>query len=196
LLADKRNRVDKNIHPSNKVLRKRIQMLAAKNPVGIHPSWQSGDDTGLLSSEIKTLSQIIDQPIIASRQHYLRLRFPDTYRSLLQAGIQDDYSMGWASKNGFRASFAAPFYWYDLEKETKTTLLIHPFCYMDATSIFYKRVPVYEAAKELQELTDLVMQYGGEMMAIFHNDFLTQQPEWLEWSQLHEDWLRKYATSS
>jgi hypothetical protein len=196
LLANKRMGVDKNIHPSNKALRIRIQMLAAKNPVGIHPSWQSGDDTGLLSSEIKTLSQIIDQPIIASRQHYLRLRFPDTYQSLLQAGIQDDYSMGWASQNGFRASFAAPFYWYDLEKETKTTLLIHPFCYMDATSIFYKRVPVYEAAKELQELTDLVMQYGGEMMAIFHNDFLTQQPEWLEWTQLHEDWLRKNAPTN
>ncbi len=196
LLADKRMGVDKNIHPSNKALRNRIQMLATKNAVGIHPSWQSGDDTGLLKSELDTLSQMIDQPIAASRQHYLRLRFPDTYRSLLQAGIKDDYSMGWASQNGFRASFAAPFYWYDLEKETKTSLLIHPFCYMDATSIFYKRAPVYEAAKELQELTDLVMQYGGEMIAIFHNDFLTQQPEWLEWTQLHEDWLRKNATAN
>lgn len=171
-------------------------MLAAKSPIGIHPSWQSGDDPSLVLSEINTLTQIIDQPITASRQHFLRLGFPDTYRQLLQAGIKNDYSMGWASQNGFRASFAAPFYWYDLEKETKTSLLIHPFCYMDATAIFYKRAPVYEAAKELQELTDTVMQYGGQMMAIFHNDFLTQQPEWLEWTQLHEDWLRKNAPAS
>lgn len=196
LLADQRMGVDKNIHPSNKALRNRIQMLAAKSPIGIHPSWQSGDDPSLVLSEINTLTQIIDQPITASRQHFLRLGFPDTYRQLLQAGIKNDYSMGWASQNGFRASFAAPFYWYDLEKETKTSLLIHPFCYMDATAIFYKRAPVYEAAKELQELTDTVMQYGGQMMAIFHNDFLTQQPEWLEWTQLHEDWLRKNAPAS
>lgn len=196
LLADKRMGVDKNIHPSNKALRNRIQILAAKNPIGIHPSWQSGDDPSLLLSEMNTLSQIIDKPVAASRQHYLRLHFPDTYRNLLNAGIKDDYSMGWASQNGFRASFAAPFYWYDLEKETKTSLLIHPFCYMDATAIFYKRMPVYEAAKDLQELTDTVMQYGGEIIAIFHNDFLTQQPEWLEWSQIHEDWLRKNAPAS
>ena len=196
LLADQRMGVDKNIHPSNKALRNRIQMLAAKSPIGIHPSWQSGDDPSLLLSEINTLTQIIDQPITASRQHFLRLGFPHTYRQLLQAGIKDDYSLGWASHNGFRASFAAPFYWYDLEKETKTSLLIHPFCYMDATAIFYKRAPVYEAAKELQELTDTVMQYGGQMIAIFHNDFLTQQPEWLEWTQLHEDWLRKNAPTN
>jgi hypothetical protein len=126
----------------------------------------------------------------------LRLQFPQTYECLLAAGILDDYSMGYASQNGFRASYAGSFYWYNLAQECKTNLLIHPFCYMDATAIFYKREPVYEAAKELQELTDLVMQYGGEMMAIFHNDFLTQQPEWIDWSQLHEDWLRKYATTS
>jgi hypothetical protein len=196
LLAAKRLGVDKNIAPSNQALQSIIQALSKQYPIGIHPSWQSGDEPALLLSEINCLSKIIDKPINTSRQHYLRMQFPQTYERLLAAGIQDDYTMGYASQNGFRASYAGSFYWYNLTRECKTNLLIHPFCYMDATAIFYKREPVYEAAKELHELTDMVIQYGGEMMAIFHNDFLTQQPEWIEWSQLHEDWLRKYATTS
>jgi hypothetical protein len=196
LLASKRNGVDKNIAPSNKALKDIIQLVSKASVLGIHPSWQSGDNSNLLLSEINSLTKIGDKPITASRQHYLRMQLPQTYECLLVAGIQDDYSMGYASQNGFRASYAAPFYWYNLAQECKTDLLIHPFCYMDATSIFYKRTPVYEAAKELQELTDLVMQYGGEMVAIFHNNFLTQQPDWVEWSQLHEDWLRKYAPTA
>ena len=195
LLAAKRQGVDKNIAPTNQALQANIQDLSKQYHLGIHPSWQSGDEPQLLLSEMNALSKMIGQPITRSRQHYLRLQLPQTYEQLLAAGIQEDYSMGYASQNGFRASYAGSFYWYHLAKECKTELLIHPFCYMDATAIFYKRMPVYEAAKELQELTNTVMQYGGEMMAIFHNDFITQQMEWLEWRQLHEDWLRKNASS-
>ena len=195
LLAAKRLGVDKNIAPANKALQSIIQALSKQYPLGIHPSWQSGDEPALLLSEINCLSKIIDKPITASRQHYLRLQFPQTYEQLIAAGIQEDYSMGYASQNGFRASYAGAFYWYNLVQECRTDLLIHPFCYMDATAIFYKRTPVYEAAKELQELTNKVMEYGGEMIAIFHNDFLTQQPEWMEWTQLHDDWLCKNAAS-
>ncbi len=196
LLAAKRKGVDKNITPSNKALQTIIQQLSQQYPLGIHPSWQSGDAPNLLLSEINSLSKIVDKPITASRQHYLRMQLPQTYERLLEAGIQDDYSMGYASQNGFRASYSAAFYWYNLMQECKTALLIHPFCYMDATAIFYKREPVYEAAKELHELTNLVMQYGGEMVAIFHNNFLTQQTHWLEWTRLHQDWLRKYAPTT
>jgi hypothetical protein len=52
---------------------------------------------------------------------------PETFRHLLDTGIQEDFSMGYGSINGFRASVASPFYWYDLEKEQTTYLLLYPF---------------------------------------------------------------------
>ncbi len=191
LLANKRKGVDKNIHPSKKALQQLILRTQKKYPTGIHPSWQSGDDIVLLKSEINILSTLLKQPVVFSRQHYLRMTIPETYPRLLEAGIQKDYTLGYGTSNGFRASYAKPFYWYDLKNEVPTNLQIHPFCYMDANSIFELRQPVYEAKNELKELYDQVKKVKGEMVCIFHNHFLTNQPEWMEWKKMFEDFLKE-----
>jgi len=119
------------------------------------------------------------------------MTIPETYPRLLEAGIQKDYTLGYGTSNGFRASYAKPFYWYDLKNEVPTNLQIHPFCYMDANSIFELRQPVYEAKNELKELYDQVKKVKGEMVCIFHNHFLTNQPEWMEWKKMFEDFLKE-----
>lgn len=191
LLADKRKGVDKNIHPAKKALQEIIRNTVAKFKVGIHPSWQSGEDPATLKKEINTLSQIIQQPIELSRQHYLKMTIPETYPHLIEAGIKKDYTMGYGTINGFRASYADAFNWYDLKNEKETDLEIHPFCYMDANSIFELRQSVYEAKNELQELFDQVKKVQGEMVAIFHNHFLTDQPEWIDWKKMYEEFLKE-----
>jgi hypothetical protein len=191
LLADKRKGVDKNIHPSKKALQALINKIAGKYATGIHPSWQSGEEHGLLEKEINTLSNITRQPITISRQHYLKMTIPETYPLLLKAGIKKDYTLGYGTSNGFRASYARPFYWYDLENEKITDLEIHPFCFMDANSIFELRSPVYEAKNELQELWDQIKKVRGEMVCIFHNHFLTDQPAWVEWKKMYIDFLKE-----
>ena len=93
-----------------------IRELAMKYPVGIHPSWQSGDSPKLIGDELRCLEEITNMRIHSSRQHYIRMTLPITYRYLIEEGIHNDYSMGYGSINGFRASIATPFYWYDLEE--------------------------------------------------------------------------------
>ena len=44
--------------------------------------------------------------------------------------------MGYGAANGFRASIASSFYWYDLQAEKKTGLMLFPFCFMDSTSFY------------------------------------------------------------
>ena len=191
LLADKRKGVDKNIHPTKKALQEIILRTASKFKVGIHPSWQSGEDKATLKKEINTLSEFIQQPVEISRQHYLKMTIPETYPLLIEAGIKKEYTLGYGTINGFRASYAAPFYWYDLKNETVTDLEIHPFCYMDANSIFELRQPVYEAKNELHELFDQVKKVQGEMIGIFHNHFFTDQPEWIDWKKMYEEFLKE-----
>lgn len=189
LLAKKRKGVDKNIHPSKKALIELIQKTARDYEVGIHPSWQSGEEKPFLEKEIKTLSKLIDKPVTISRQHYLKMTIPETYHRLIKAGIKKDYTLGYGTSNGFRASYADAFYWYDLINETVTQLEIHPFCFMDANNIFELRSPVYEAKQELEELFDQVKMVNGEMVVIFHNHFLTDQPEWVEWKKMYADFI-------
>jgi hypothetical protein len=197
LVAKKRIGVDKNVSPQKKAMRRLIQTIAAKYEVGIHPSWRSGElinaDGKLLTAEISSLQKIITDSVNKSRQHYLRFTIPETFRKLADAGIMNEYSMGYGGINGFRASYALPFAWFDLEKNETSHLKLHPFCFMDANSIFEQKYSVEETAEELQYYFDTVKKVNGELITLFHNHFLTEQPEWLPWRNMYEDFLKKNA---
>lgn len=196
LVAQQINRYDKNINVKNIGFKKLVQQIAQQNIIGIHPSWQSNTNDTLLQQEIITLQNISQQKIFASRQHYIKLNLPHTFRLLIQQKIYNDYSMGYTTINGFRASYTLPHYWFDIEKNAITNLLIHPFCYMDATAIFEKKLTIAQAQTELQALYDVVKKVNGTCIAIFHNHFLTTQKKWKPWRNLHQQFLNKNTVSS
>lgn len=187
----KRGRYDKNLPASSRHLQDLYRRLSLKHAAGLHPSWRSGAEKELLEKELQVLQKIVQKLVCVSRNHYLRFRLPDTYRRLLAAGISEEYSMAYGSVNGFRASYCQPFYWYDLEKETVSTLRVHPFCFMDATSFFNQGYGAAEAAEELQYYHDTVKGLGGEFITVFHNHFLTEQPQWIAWREMYRDFLEK-----
>ena len=152
---------------------------------------QMTEKKSLIKSEIGVLKEIIQQDIVSSRQHYLRFTLPDTYRQLIALGIKHEYSMGYGSINGFRASYALPFYWFDLQKNKTTELMVHPFCYMEANSFFEQKYSAEQAREELQHYHDIVKSVNGELITIFHNHFITEQPQWIEWRNMYADFLEK-----
>ena len=187
----KRGQYDKNLSSESKPLQNLYKKLAGRYLAGVHPSWQSGTEVWLLEKEIQTLKGIIQKPITLSRNHYLRFTIPYTYRRLIAAGITDDYSMAYGGVNGFRASYALPYKWYDLEQESVTALSIHPFCFMEATSYFNQGYSALQAREEIQYYYDMVKSVNGEFITLFHNHFLTEQVEWIEWRGMYEDFLMK-----
>lgn len=192
LLAQKKGIYDKNIPPTNTVMQNLIKRHAEKYTVGIHPSWQSGDNTTLLREEI-TLLESITGPVTDSRQHFLRLHIPGTYEHLLQNGIKQEFSMGYSGMNGFRASIASPFRWYHLGKEEATTLTIHPFCFMDATAYYYQKLTPEQAFEELKALYGIIRQVNGRMITIWHNTFLGTNQQTARWKKIYERWLNEVA---
>ena len=58
-----------------------ISYHAGGYTVGIHPSWQSGDEEAVLMEEVDKLANITGSPVKYSRQHYIRMSLPKTYRS-------------------------------------------------------------------------------------------------------------------
>lgn len=191
LLAEHAKGYDKNINPHSAVMQLLIKKQAAKYTVGIHPSWQSGDDKNILTKEINLLRSITGKAITKSRQHYIRMQLPHTYRLLIENGIEEDNTMGYGSINGFRASVASSFYWYDVEKDRKTALLIKPYCYMEANSFFEQRYTAQQAAEELQQYHDVVKAVNGNLITLFHNHFVTGQPQWLPWRNMYGAFIGK-----
>ncbi|QEC67073.1 hypothetical protein FRZ67_07140 [Panacibacter ginsenosidivorans] len=191
LLAENRKGYDKNLSPYTNAMQGLIKTHNAKYSVGIHPSWQSGDDENILKKEISIFKNITGKAVTMSRQHYIRMTLPQTYRLLIDNQIKNDFSMGYGSINGFRASVASSFCWYDLEKEEQTPLLVHPFCFMEANSYFEQHYTAKQAAAELQQYHDVIKSVDGDLITIFHNHFVTEQKEWLPWRNMYADFLKR-----
>ncbi len=191
LLAERRRIYDKNIPPSNKAMQELIFYHSTKGTVGIHPSWQSSDDPKLLKQEIGWLEFITGESIKHSRQHFIRLHLPNTYRQLIAAGIEKDFSMGYGTINGFRASVASSFYWYDLEKEEATNLMIFPFCFMDANAYYEQKLTPPQALAELMKFYQSIRQVNGMMCTIWHNSFVGTAPMFKGWKEVYEIFLKE-----
>ncbi|MDB5192056.1 MAG: hypothetical protein JWQ96_1619 [Segetibacter sp.] len=193
LLAQQNKGYDKNILPTKPELQALVKEVSTKYNVGIHPSWQSGDDSKLLNEEVILLENITSRSIIKSRQHYIRMMLPTTYRQLIQAGITEDYSMGFGSINGFRASYCLPYKWYDLEKEETTNLTLFPFCYMEANSFYEQHYSTAQASTELEHYYNITKSVGGLLITIWHNHFLGTDRMFAGWKEVYEKFLQKFV---
>jgi hypothetical protein len=191
LVAAERGLYDKNVPTSSQVFNQLIEYCAAQYPIGVHPSWQSGDRSGLIREEKEWLEVVADQQIIKSRQHYIRLSLPKTYRQLIETGITEDYSMGYGSLNGFRASVASSFLWYDLMEEKTTNLRVHPFCFMDTTAYYHQKLKPQEAYGELMGYYNLVKKHRGLFISIWHNTLLGSHPDFKGWPELYELFMKE-----
>jgi hypothetical protein len=170
-------------------MRDLIQEHSDRYSIGIHPSWQSGDDPGKLKFEILNLRHISGKPIHSSRQHFIRFTMPQTYRQLIELGIDSDFSMGFGSINGFRASVASAFFWYDLEKEEQTQLLLYPFCFMEANSFYEQKFSARQAFEELKHYLNIVKSVNGTLITIWHNSFLGTAAQFKGWREMYEQFI-------
>lgn len=166
---------DKNHSASDLRFQALIKHLSDYSDAGIHPSYGSNNNLQQLKIEISRLSNITHRQITKSRQHFSMLKFPSTYLALQQAGITEDYSMGYTNMNGFRASYCYPYNWYSLEDEQKANFLIHPFCITENTLNFFAREDSQKFIDLADPLINQVKNYGGELISIFHNDSFTEK---------------------
>jgi hypothetical protein len=187
-----RGRYDKQVLPDVPAMQSLVRNHGLRYPLGWHPSWRSGDDRQVWEAEKEGFEQLTGKPVQHSRQHYIRMQLPRTYRQLLDAGILHDHSMGYGSTQGFRAGMAMEFPWYDVERDQLTKLLLHPFCFMDANSIFEHRESAEVAEQRFRALTAACVQYGGTMSSVWHNIFLADTSTYSYWRHLYQQLLTAY----
>jgi len=191
LVSKSNNKYDKNISTNQKPFYQLIEYYARMYKTGIHPSWQSGDNVDLLKEELEWLETVADKKIIHSRQHYIRFTLPETFRQLIRTGIEKDFSMGYGSINGFRASVCSSFYWYDLEREEKTSLQLYPFCFMDANSLFEQKHSPQQAYLELVQYYEIIKKVNGVCISIWHNSLLGTGSENKGWPEMFELFMKE-----
>ncbi len=175
VLCAPRGRWDHAIPVGARGYAERLRELLPWAEVGVHPGYDSSDLPGNTTREIASLVRVTGSEVVLSRQHFLRMRMPETLRHLETIGIREEHSMGLHDLPGFRAGTCTPYPWYDLQQERRTGLIIHPFAVMDNTLRVKLGLSPQEAIEHVLPLIDAVKRVQGTFTGLWHESFLGRQ---------------------
>ncbi len=135
--------------------------------IGLHTSYYTGD----IAMQKQSLEQVIGQAVRSNRWHFLRTDMPTDFALLQNAGVTDDYTMGFADYAGFRLGTCRAVRWINPATQEVTSLVLHPLTIMDCTlsNNNYMNLREDKAIKHCKELIDTTYQYGGEVTLLWHN---------------------------
>ncbi|RMH65302.1 MAG: hypothetical protein D6677_02875 [Calditrichaeota bacterium] len=161
----------------------RIRQLARTlveqgDAIGVHGSYRSWDNPDVLQRDIQTVQSLDDTPITAIRQHWLRLRYPDTLHIMESSGLQYDSTLGFAEQTGWRNSYCHPFHPYDHAAERMLDIWEWPLTMMDVTLFDYMGLGYDQALETARELIRTCRHYNGLFVLLWHNNHLdeTERP--------------------
>lgn len=190
ILFGSKTRFDRNMNPSNRAFRRLLNFLTQSATIGIHPSYGS-NFLDSVKEEKQALEKATRRNIIISRQHFLMVKFPDTFARLVKLGILEDYSLGYAHYPGFRSGTTVPYNYYSLVKEKITGLKMYPLIFMDRTLHTHQKLSPGQASEEITKLIEKVRKVGGTFVPLWHNESLGSGREWDGWRSVHEEMIRQ-----
>ncbi len=186
ILVGDYNAIDNALEIEKPAIQTKIKELGKDAVIGIHPSVSSNNDSELLQKELTRLESVISSGVKNSRQHFLCLEFPNTYRKLIENGIEHDYTMGFHDQIGFRAGTSNSFYWFDLENNEATNLMIHPLITMDVSLKKYLKLDPAQALMQTKKLIDQCKKVNGPFCLLWHNSSFYAAEGWEGWQECYE----------
>lgn len=123
--------------------------------VGLHGSYLSYTNEGLLRREKRNLESVLGEPVVATRQHYLNLEVPTTWEIQERVGFKLDATYGRIGELGFPQNRYWPF------RPEGLDLLVVPLVVPDAAVIRGRW-----SEEETQDRIRAVLSQAGETHAL------------------------------
>lgn len=172
-------RLDSRFRFSAQAYSRQIQSLLGLGAIpGIHPSYASSEDVGLLGQQKRALETVIGTEVRISRQHFLKFTLPETFQELEVLGIKEEHSIAYYSQPGFACGTTLPFYWYNLKEERLTSMMIYPSVVMDRTLCQYFKGTSTEKAAIARHVRDICRANGIPFRVILHHEAFAGRDEW------------------
>lgn len=99
--------------------------------IGLHPSYACWKNKEQFLREKQELEAVAGQEITLSRQHFLHFCFKETIDILEELQIQEDHTLGYQDRIGFRCGASFPFPLYNFKKECISPVTEVPMAVMD-----------------------------------------------------------------
>lgn len=192
-LIGNRSSLDRNIPHTFEPYRETIARVARQTDIGVHLSFMSHISLEAMETEIERLQHLSGSKISANRFNYLRFTLPASYVSLNRIGITEDYSMGYATRVGFRAGTCTPFYFFNLQKNERTNLKIYPFAFMDTTLARYNKLGARHSLDKILQIMKWVKEVEGPFIGVWHNNSFTETGIWTGWKNIFETVAKEAA---
>jgi hypothetical protein len=146
---------------------------------GLHSSYEAGVHPSKIEDEKRHLERVSKMNILYNRNHYLDSREPENMQALINAGITDDFTMGYADVAGFRLGTCRPVKWINPKTKQLTSLTLHPLTIMDG-SLSDKRYMYLNASQAYEyciRLINMVENWNGELVLLWHNTSVEDTPQ-------------------
>lgn len=164
-------------HPDYKAL---IRYTKRKGiTIGLHASYVAGKKPRMIAEEKRKLDHFTQRFSNFNRNHYLRSCEPEDMQELLNAGITDDFTMGYADMAGFRLGTCQPVKWINPVTKALTNLTLHSLTIMDGSlnDKRYMYMNAHDAYQYCKQLINCVESYNGELVLLWHNTSVEKTPQ-------------------
>ncbi|MFT4851374.1 MAG: hypothetical protein ACI83B_003940 [Sediminicola sp.] len=164
-----------------------VKFISDYKEVGLIFSSDTLVDYEKVKKEKERMEDITNRILRSSMNAHYIVNLPAIYRNLVELEVEEDFTMVYENKVGFRAGTCTPFLFYDLDSETKTPLIIHPLAF--TTSAFEKKYDS-EINKTCNKLYDAVDQVNGTFSVVFSNRDFTSSEKNKTWRSIFSEKLQ------
>jgi hypothetical protein len=167
---------DYNIH--GKAARDTIsRILTSGARIGLHTSYDAGIHPELIAEEKNELEEVCGFPIRHNRYDFLNWREVEDGWALARAGIECDYTLGYADVAGFRLGVCHPISLFDPIQMEPFGIEEHPLIVMDVTLSGPKAMSLSEdeAFNCCRRLIRETAKQKGQFIMLWHNDRFVQR---------------------
>ena len=147
-----------------KKLRNIIKILDGKGwEIGLHTGLYSYNCFDRILNEKKKLENILGSNISGVRNHFLRIKLPETWFLQSEAGFTYDTTIGFRENIGFRSGFCHPYKSYDYNINKNLKIFELPMNIMDSALL-----SIDKPKEKLKKLIQNVKKHNGLIVINWH----------------------------
>jgi hypothetical protein len=138
---------------------------------GVHPGYDTFQNSDLLVREVDILRNVIGEQNLGGRQHYLRWS-PSTWTDWERCGLSYDSSVGYAEFIGFRSGTCHPYRPWLLSENREAKLLEIPLIVMSTSLPEGMGLMNDQCLPPVMKCIEKCELVGGVFTLLWHNDSL------------------------
>jgi hypothetical protein len=137
--------------------------------VGMHAGYDSYINGLIFKREKEDIETVYGSNINSVRQHFLRFDIDNTIQIWQDSGIQNDSTLGYAEREGFRCGTCHEYYLYDLKNDTESTVKENPLIVMEGTLFQYRGQNIENSLDKISKLYQRCQSVEGDFVILWHN---------------------------